>query len=87
MTHFRSPARAAALLVALVLGDALAHAEDPKSLVMNVTATSAWTSSNTSVATIQVMMMGMMGRHGMGPGGGPMDRRPMGEMPPPPRPQ
>lgn len=33
------------------------------------------------------MMMGMMGPHGMGPGGGPMDHRPMGEMPPPPRPQ
>lgn len=34
------------------------------------------------------MMMGMMGRHhGMGPGHGPMDRRPMGEAPPPPMPQ
>jgi LTXXQ motif family protein len=35
------------------------------------------------------MMMGMVGgrNHGMGPGRGPMDHRPMGDMPPPPRPQ
>ena len=33
------------------------------------------------------MMMGMMGRHGMGPGRGPMDHRPMGDMPPAPPPQ
>jgi hypothetical protein len=32
------------------------------------------------------MMMGMMGRH-PGPGRGPMDRRPLGEAPPPPPPQ